>query len=327
MPIGNLKARRNVPVDARKAGILKKEFQMTTNRARLLVSLLFLVLVLTILPAAQAQTTYRYTKIDAPNSILTVARGVNAHGDILGDYIDADGVGHDFLLRNGIFTNIEYPGGVPASALAMNAQGDIAGNLDDSDGSHGFVLSNGVLTKVDYPGAVFTRAFAINNSGDVTGQFGTSGKIGSFILRNGVFHNIRVSQGDNFARGAEDNGKVFVGDVVLATDLTVHGFLQGTGSAQLLDPPGMIVPCSHARGINEAGDVAGAFSIVSSNDECGARPPAHGFVRSKTGEYAIIDAPGSHDTFVFGISDDGVVVGAGTDNAGITHGFSAVPQN
>jgi uncharacterized membrane protein len=300
---------------------------MQIKSVRFAASLLFAGLALAILPAAQSQTKYHYARIDPPNSTQTVTRGVNAHGDILGSYIDADGVGHDFIMRDGTFTNIEYPGGVAAGALAMNARGDIAGNLDDSDGSHGFVLSRGVLTKVDYPGAVWTSAFAINNSGDVTGQFGTSGKVGSFILRNGVFHNIRISEGDDFARGAEDNGKVFVGDVVLASDLTVHGFLQGTAGVQLLDPPGMIVPCSHARGINERGDVAGAFAIVSSNDECAAHPPAHGFVRMKAGEYAIIDAPGSHDTFVFGINDDGVVVGAGTDKDGIIHGFKAVPQN
>ena len=301
---------------------------MQIHRVSFVASLLFGALALSFLPAAQAQTTYRYTKIDPPNSTLTAARGVNAHGDIFGGYIDADGVGHDFLLRDGVFTNIEYPSDVSAGALAMNARGDIAGNLGDADGSHGFLLSNGVLTKVDYPGAVWTSVFAINNSGDVTGQFGTpAGKVRSFILRNGVFHGIRVSVGDNFARGAEDNGRVFVGDVVLDSDLTVHGFLQGTGSVQLLDPPGMIVPCSHARGINERGDVVGAFAIVSSNDECDARPPAHGFVRFQTGEYAIIDPPGSFDTFLFGINDDGVVVGAATDKDGNTHGFRAMPKD
>jgi probable HAF family extracellular repeat protein len=305
-----------------------KEFPMQINRASFVASLWLGVLALSLKPSAQAQTKYRYTKIDVPNSILTVARGINAHGDILGGYLDADGVGHDFLLRDGVFTNIDYPGGASAGGLAMNARGDIAGSLTDADGSHGFLLSNGVLTKIDYPGATFTSAFAINNSGDVTGQFGTpAGKVGSFILKTGVFHRIPLSLGDNFARGAEDNGRVFVGDVVLDSDLTVHGFLQGAGGVQLLDPPGMIVPCSHARGINERGDVAGAFAIVSSNDECDSRPPAHGFVRFRTGEYAIIDPPGSFDTFVFGINDDGGVVGAATDKDGNVHGFRAVPQN
>jgi hypothetical protein len=61
--------------------------------------------------SAPAQTSYRYPQIDVPNASRTFARGINAHGDILGDYVDADGVGHDFLLRNGVFTNIAYPGG------------------------------------------------------------------------------------------------------------------------------------------------------------------------------------------------------------------------
>jgi len=301
---------------------------MQTNRASFLASLLFGALAISLMPAAQAQTGYQYTRIDVPNSILTVARGINAHGDVLGDYIDADGVGHDFLLRDGVFTTIEYPGGAAASALAMNARGDIAGNLDDADGSHGFVLSNGVITKIDHPDALWTSAFGINNSGDVTGQFGTqSGQVGSFILRNGVFHNIRVSLGDNFARGAQDSGRVFVGDVVLNSDLTVHGYFQGATSVELLDPPGMNVPCSHARGVNQRGDVAGAYAIVGSNDECGSHPPALGFVRLHTGEYATINPPISTDTFVFGINDDGAVVGAATDKDGVVHGFKATPRN
>jgi hypothetical protein len=61
----------------------------------------------------------------------------------LGDYVDADGVGHDFLLRNGVFTNIAYPGGASAGSLTINARGDLAGSLGDADGSHGFVFSDG----------------------------------------------------------------------------------------------------------------------------------------------------------------------------------------
>jgi probable HAF family extracellular repeat protein len=298
-----------------------KEFHMKTIAAKLFVSVLFGLL----LSSALFATDYGYTKIDVPNAIRTIARGINARGDIIGDYVDADGVDHDFLLHKGVFSNIDYPGRAGA-ARAINARGDIAGVLDDADGAHGFLLSNGKLTKIDYPGASATRAFGINNSGDITGQYTTKfGVVFGFILKDGAFHKISVSASDaTSAYGAEDNGRVIVGDAVVSADSSTRGFVQHKpGDVQLLDPPGTIFPCSHARGINERGDVAGAFKIANTPDEC--TRPNHGFV-FRQDAYDIIDPAGSLDTFVFGINDDGVVVGVFTDKNGNLHGFKATPK-
>jgi probable HAF family extracellular repeat protein len=112
---------------------------------------------------------------------------------------------------------------------------------------------------------------------------------------------------------------------VLSANSSSQGFLRRKqGDVQLLDPPGTIFPCSHARVINEQGDVAGAFGIVNSPDEC--HVPNHGFVFHQ-GAYDVIDPPGSLDTFVFGINDDGVVAGVFTDKNGNLHGFKATPKN
>ena len=293
---------------------------MKTIAAKLVASV-FLVLV----PfSASFATDYRYTKIDVPNGSRTIARGINARGDIIGNYTDADGAGHDFLFHNGVYANIDYPGGAGA-ALAINARGDIAGVLDDADGAHGFVFSDGKLTKVDYPGAIETRAFGINNSGDITGQYTTKfGVVFGFILSGGAFHKIHVLATDlTSLHGAEDNGRVMTGDVVVSADSSTRAFVRHKpGDIQLLDPPGTIFPCSRGRGINERGDVAGAFAIVNTPDEC--HRPNHGFV-FRQGAYDVIDPPGSLDTFVFGINDDGLVVGVFTDKNGALHGFKATP--
>jgi len=294
---------------------------MRTATVKIFASVLFGVL----LSSALFATDYRYTKIDPPNSILTVARGINARGDILGNYVDTDGVGHDFLLHNSVYSNIEYPRGASASARALNARGDVVGVLDDAHGTHGFLLSDGKLTKLDYPGAVDTRAFGINNSGDITGQYSTKFTVFGFILKQGMYHRLRLQDSSlTSLHGAEDNGRVMTGDVILKADSSLHAFLQRKpGDFELLDPPGTIFPCSRGRGINERGDVAGAFSIVNTADECGS--PAHGFVFHQ-GSYDVIDPPGSTDTFVFGINDDGAVVGAETAWNGVVHGFKATPK-
>lgn len=297
---------------------------MKTNRPRLLAALLFGVLVLSLFSAAQAQTNYRYATIDVPNGSQTIIRGINARGDTFGSYVDADGVGHDFLLHNGVYTNIDYPGGSGA-ARAINARGDVVGGLGDANGAHGFLLRDGKITKIDYPGASGTIAFGINNTGDITGQYTTKfGLVFGFILSDGTFHRIRIPASDfTGAHGAEDNGRVIVGDVVLSADSSTYGFLRNKpGDIQLLAPPGTIFPCSHARGINERGDVAGAFAIANTADEC--HGPNRGFV-FRQGVYDVIDPPGSLDTFVFGINDDGVVAGVFTDKNGGLHGFKATP--
>lgn len=94
---------------------------MKTIAAKLFVSVLFGLL----LSSALYATDYGYTEIDVPNASLTIARGINARGDIIGNYVDADGVDHDFLLHKGVFSNIDYPGRAGA-ARAINARGDIA---------------------------------------------------------------------------------------------------------------------------------------------------------------------------------------------------------
>ena len=291
--------------------------------AKLFVSILYGLLA----SSALFATDYRYTTIDVPNGSQTVARGINAHGDVIGSYTDSDGVGHDFLFHNGVFSNIVYPGDKVAGARALNARGDIVGSLADGDGDHGFLLRDGKITKIDFPGAVSTIAFGINNSGDITGQYTTQSGVGyGFILIGGKFDTTLVRADDGTStRGAQDNGRVMVGDVELSADSSTRGFVRHKpGDVQLLNPPGTIFPCSHARGINERGDVAGAFAIVSTPEECG--PPNHGFVFRQRA-YDVIDPAGSVDTFVFGINDDGIVIGVFTDEAGNLHGFKATPKN
>jgi probable HAF family extracellular repeat protein len=299
---------------------------MKTIAAKLFAPLMLGMLALSVLSVAQAQTEYSYLRFDVPNGSQTFARGINARGDIIGSYVDPEGVGHDFILHNRVYTNIDYPGNAAANARAFNAQGDIVGVLNDADGAHGFLFRDGQLTKIDYPGASSTVAFGINNSGDITGRYSTAGGTFGFILSNGVFHNVHIAAGSTSGvYGAEDNGLVLVGDVVLKSDSSDHGFVKRHSEVQLLDPPATVFPCSHARGINERGEVVGAFSIVNNLDECNSRPAAHGFVMHD-GSYDMIDPPGSRDTFAFGINDDGVVVGVVTDKQGNTHGFKATPK-
>jgi uncharacterized membrane protein len=298
---------------------------MKNTTVRRLAPLLFGLVLTTPLFAAH----YRYTRIDVPNGSQTVLLGINARGDILGRYDSSGGVTHGFLLRNGTYSNIDYPGEGSVSPRGINARGDIVGRLDDAQGTHGFLLIDGQFTPIDFPGASSTAAFGINNSGDISGQYVTAtGEVKGFLLRNGIFQTVHVPAGTTLGvYSSEDNGRVLVGDVILDSDSSIRGYIRTKpGHFHLIVPPGSNFPCAHARGINESGDISGAFAIVGTVDECNNIPPTHGFIL-RDGRYTRIDPPGSHDTFVQGINDDGVVVGIINDSNGNSHGFKAVPED
>src|SRR5256885_14311222 len=75
---------------------------------------------------------YRFVKFDFPNALSTGARGINARGDIVGDYNDPNDVTHGFLLRQGAFTTIDVPGAAGTlGGRGINARGDIVGTFLD----------------------------------------------------------------------------------------------------------------------------------------------------------------------------------------------------
>jgi uncharacterized membrane protein len=272
-------------------------------------------------------TDYRFVKIDFPDAASTIASGINARGDIVGRYDDVNGVVHGFLLRKGIFSSIDFPNASFTSARAINARGDIAGRIHDASGiDHAFLLRDGQFTQIDYPGAGATVGRGINNAGDITGNQDSAGGERGFILRDGVFQNI--SFGDaNDVWMAQDNGQVLVGDAAAGPGGALHGYIRDKlGKFHLIDFPGLSVPCTSSRWINQRGDIVGWFAYVSAIDDCfSAGPPLHGFLLLQ-GKYTAIDVPGSISTEPLAINDDGEVVGDYTDKNGNRHGFKAVPK-
>jgi probable HAF family extracellular repeat protein len=58
---------------------------------------------------ARAANTYTVSTVDAPNSTLTVASGIDIRGQIVGYYVNAAGT-HGFLFQDGAFSSIDFPG-------------------------------------------------------------------------------------------------------------------------------------------------------------------------------------------------------------------------
>src|SRR2546429_3410427 len=97
-----------------------------------------------------------YTRIAYPSATATTAWGINAGGDVVGDYLDPAGVRHGFLLRNGEFTTIDVPNAL-TSARAISPGGDIVGIYrgvsEAAVNAHGFLLSpQGDTTVIAFSG-------------------------------------------------------------------------------------------------------------------------------------------------------------------------------
>ena len=134
-----------------------------------------------------------FTTIDFPGARMTSPVDVNATGEIVGEYTNAAGTNHGFLLSRRAFTSIDFPGAVLTTALGINPRGDIVGRYQTSDGHfHGFLMSRGTFTSIDF-GDTLTRAHGINARGDIVGRYDDpDGRRHGFLLREGEFTSIDV---------------------------------------------------------------------------------------------------------------------------------------
>ena len=90
--------------------------------------LLALCVVLSVTPKTLADRPQpdALTTIDVPGASFTSAQGINAAGDIVGNYSSA-GVFHGYLLSGGEFASIDFPGASSTFARQINPRGDIVG--------------------------------------------------------------------------------------------------------------------------------------------------------------------------------------------------------
>src|SRR5437868_1249610 len=81
------------------------------------------------------------TTLDDPSADRsTQAFGINDAGQIVGEYLGADGSGHGFLLSGGTFFTIDDPLGV-TGATSVNHMGQIVGDYVSADHHlHGFLM-------------------------------------------------------------------------------------------------------------------------------------------------------------------------------------------
>ena len=133
----------------------------------------------------------RFTRIDVPGVVSTVARG---HSQVVGGYLDAAGRFHGFLWDKGRFTAIDVPGAGGTTATDINNRRQIVGEYGENPDNaptalHGFLLSGGDYTTFDGPGVLFTEPGDINDRGQIVGSTASDRalrEVHGFLLDVGV---------------------------------------------------------------------------------------------------------------------------------------------
>jgi hypothetical protein len=304
-------------------------------------------LVLSVPELAQAQ--YVFTTIDVPGATSTSANGNSTH-EIAGEFDDADGNTHGFVLNKGVFTTIDFPPSAPPAPRVtgtilngINASGQITGTYfvfvgDPPDPNtipnHAFVGDGvkGPFTTLDPKDSTRSQGGFINAQGQAVGAFRdgmANEKRRGFIWRKGTFTIFNVP-GDStppegfgtVPQGINDIGQV-VGNYTDKKDPdNIHGFLRSSkGEFTIIDFPfGTNTTVTVANGINNAGTIVGVYV-----DDTGL----HGFVRSSKGDFTTVDFKDengdAHPTQINSINAKGEIVGFYVGANGVQHGFLGTP--
>lgn len=215
-----------------------------------------------------------------PNSLKTMATGINAFGQIVGTYIGEDFVERPFLrqpdkrLRDlGVF------GGISASASAINDRGQIAVNVVNSDQSfHALLAQPGGTAFRDIGKG--TYANALNDLGQVVGSLNGH----AIIYDRGKVQDVGTLPGSDssVAYGINNLGAV-VGSSRGANE-TAFIYIPGVGmrSLQNLTPGILTTPSgglplgyllTRAVGINDRGQIAADALLFFAGDEEGHPHP------------------------------------------------------
>jgi probable HAF family extracellular repeat protein len=217
---------------------------------------------------------YSFTTFDDPLAFTgkTDALGINDTDQIVGNYRDASGGRHGFLLSGGTYTTLDDPLATNTFASGINASGQIVGYYRDASGGfHGFLLSGGTYTTLDDPLAFAgtTRAFGINDMGQIVGSYDNASGGHGFLLSGGMYTTIDDPLGtDTFASGINAAGQI-VGTYETTTPGT-HSFLYSGGLFTTMDDP-VVNTQTIAHGINDNSQIVGTLIDGTGN---------HGFLET-----------------------------------------------
>src|SRR5438046_4811652 len=263
------------------------------------------------------------TTFDYPGTgvVTTSPQKINERGDIVGEFIDSNGVTRGFVrFSDGSFSApIVDPNDTVGftEGRGINNLGTVCGDYATSDGNlHGFFLSGGTFTEYDVPGAVFTAVLGINNPADFAGTFiDGSGIQQAFVSVGGTLTLFSVPAAvATLAYDINDSKQLVVGYYIDSSGI-LHGYYRdANGTLHFpIDPSGSVATILF-------GDNTRNWVVGSDADSSGL---SHGLFFVPPNHFSTFDYPGSTFTSLNGINAQGFICGRYSDSSGIAHGFLA----
>jgi probable HAF family extracellular repeat protein len=291
---------------------------------RLSISLLFLLALFAIPPAAAGEPRYTVKVIGGVGS---AALDVNRSGQVVGVF-NSGGADHAFLYTSAL-VDLGTLGGASSGAAAINDAGRVVGFADTGDNlAHAFLFRDGAMHDLGTLGGLYSHAAGINGAGTIVGGASTADTFDGVLPRAYVFAAGSMSSigtfpnGDASVASAINSAGHVVGQSAISTDdppeHPYHAFLYADGAMVDLGTLGGLF--SRANSINDGGAVVGEAST-------GALWPSGHFV-----PHAFLFAGGRmQDLGAFGgefaasqandINTLGQVVGASEADSGDRRGF------
>jgi probable HAF family extracellular repeat protein len=186
----------------------------------------------------------------------TVARAINAAGDIVGAAPVPGAAGHAVMWRRGeVLVDLgTLPGGLTSDAHGINARRQVVGCSQIPEGTVAFFWDKGVMISLGTLGGAASCATAVNDRGQVVGWSQTaSGFTHGFLWENGVMTDLGTlaAQTGSYATDINNRGQV-VGYSEVSGPF-YHAFLWENGV--MTDLGGGTF--SLANGVTESGQVVG----------------------------------------------------------------------
>ena len=234
---------------------------------------------------------------------LTLPQKINERGDVVGEFIDSNGVTRGFVrFSDGSFSEpIVDPNDTVGftEGRGINNSRTVCGDYASSDGNnHGFFLSGGTFTEYDVPGAVSTTVLGINDAADFTGSFSYgSGIFQGFVSVGGTITSFSVPGALlTFAYEINNSNQLVVGYYIDSSGIP-HGYYRDANGALHfpIDPSGSTATVLF--GLNDRNWVVGRYA-----DSSGA---THGLFFVPPNNFFTFDYPGSTFTSLNGINDAG----------------------
>ena len=273
--------------------------------------------------------------IEYPGATETYATFVNDVGNVVGSYVDAEGIYHVYVRGpGGSFATLDIPVGSDPeyfflqginNALVAVGRAKAVGDVPRTYAGNAIGLQ-----ELQFPGSVSTEGWNVNQDGSIVGHYDSAdGRRHGFIARpragtpqarpgvaqpalNYTFESIDVPGVDFLAVTASSDFEDYAGNMRSADTAKDVGFTLIDGVFTTHDFPDSQGTYFYALGND--GTAAGHYQ-----DSDGLY---HGVIL-ENGELRQYDFPGAVETFIYGYSDaTGRLTGSFTDASGVRRGFS-----